>query len=79
MTHCGVPLHRYGQGKVNGASEANLCQGEQDGYKVEVERVQAHTKSMMIISDVKSCLFYTSFIWYFMKVLNSYCKCFCFK
>ena len=61
MTHCGVPLHRYGQGKVNGASEANLCQGEQNGYKVEVERVQAHTESMMIISEVKSYMFYISY------------------
>ena len=49
MTHCGVPLHCYGQGKVDGASEANLCQGEQDGYKMEVERVQAHTESSSIL------------------------------
>ena len=44
MTHCGVPLHCYGQGKVDGASETNLCQGEQDGYNVEVERAGAEAE-----------------------------------
>ena len=53
MAHCGVPLHCYGQGKVDGGSEAALCQGEQDGYKVQVERVLAQTESIMISSEVK--------------------------
>jgi hypothetical protein len=54
MTHCSVPLHCYCQGKVDGGSEANLCQWEQYGYKVEVERVQANTGSIMIFSDIIS-------------------------
>ena len=62
MTHCGVPLHCYGQGKVYRASEANLCQGEQDGHKVEVERVQAYTESIIRLSEVTSYNLYKNIV-----------------
>ena len=60
MTHCGVSLHCYGQGKVDGGSEAALCQGEQDRYKVQVEGVQVNTGSMIINSElnIKTKLFH---------------------
>jgi hypothetical protein len=61
MTHCGVPLYCYGQCKVNGASEANLCKGEQEGHKVKVDRVQANTESRMKYSQVTLYYFHKSY------------------
>ena len=41
MTHCSISLHCYGQCEVDGASEAALCQGQQDGDKVLVQAGRA--------------------------------------
>ena len=49
MAHGGVPLHRYGQGEVDGASLSYLCQGEEDRHQVEPHQARAYTKICIIM------------------------------